>query len=187
MTSKEWCVTVFKCNSDKVEDLLVDFYHFVKDLEGVKDLHFIIRDRVDNEVVFSFRVFLDPKYEKVIESKIAYKLRNSISEDKFAINPSADNPLAKYSAWSSDERISKHGSEKFVVFCAFLSQLSRIVVDMVEKKYFDSNERVEIAHVMSWMLGCTEYGLLSTKHMEIGYYDRITDKNHTYLREAFAK
>jgi hypothetical protein len=58
---------------------------------------------------------------------------------------------------------------------------------MAEKKYFDTSERVELAHVMSWMLGCTEYGLLSKKRMEIGYYDRIADRPHVYLRESFNK
>ena len=186
MTNDDWCIAVFKCKSDIVENILVDLYHFVKDLEGVKDLHFIIRDRLDDEVVFSFRVFIDSKYKKAIESKIAYKLNNLISEDKFSINPTDDDPFAKYVAWSPTER-AKHDSEKFDLFCNFLSRLSKIVVDMAENKYFDSPERVEIAHVMSWMLGCTEYGLLSTKHMEIGYYDRISDKNHIYLTEAFAK
>ena len=56
MTSDDWCVPVFKCKPDKLEDLLIDFYSFVKDLQGVKNLHFLIRDRVENEIVFSFRV-----------------------------------------------------------------------------------------------------------------------------------
>jgi len=187
MTSDDWCVTVFKCKSNVAETYLVEFYNFLKDLDGVKDLHFIIRDRVDDEVVFSFRVLTDPKYKEVIESKLAYKLRALASENRFAINPSGENPLAKYVAWSSNDRIAKYGVEKFAVFCGFLSQLSKMVIDMAEKKYFDSNERVEIAHVMSWMLGCTKYGLLSKKHMEIGYYDRITDKSHVYLKESFIK
>ena len=187
MTNDDWCIAVFKCKSDIVENTLVDLYLFVKDLEGVKDLHFIIRDRLDDEIVFSFRVFIDPKYKKAIESTIAYKLKNFISEDKFSINPHDNDPLAKFVAWSPAKRIAECGPEKFDIFCNFLSRLSRIVVDMAENKYFGSQERVEMAHVMSWMLGCTEYGLLSTKHMEIGYYDRITDKNHAYLREAFAK
>jgi hypothetical protein len=58
---------------------------------------------------------------------------------------------------------------------------------MARRKYFDSQERVEIAHVMSWMLGCTEYGSLSEKHMEVGYYDRVTDRYHAYLKEDFRK
>lgn len=187
MTNDDWCIAVFKCKSDVVENVLVDLYHFVKDLEGVKDLHFIIRDRLDYEVVFSFRVFIDPKYKKAIESKIAYKLKTFILEDEFSINPHDNDPLAKFVVWSPTERIAKCGPEKFDLFCNFLSQLSKIVIYMAENKYFDSPERVEIAHVMSWMLGCTEYGLLSTKHMEIGYYDRITNKSHIYLRETFAK
>jgi hypothetical protein len=187
MASDDWCIAVFKCKSDVVENVLVDLYDFVKDLQGVKNLHFIMRDRLDDDVVFSFRVCLDPKYKKIIESKIAYELNNLISKDKFSIDPNDNDPLVKYLAWSPKERIAKYGTEKFTLFCNFLSQLSEIVVDMARNKYFDSTERVEIAHVMSWMLGCAEYGLLSTKHVEIGYYDRISDKNHTYLKEAFAK
>ena len=58
---------------------------------------------------------------------------------------------------------------------------------MIENNYFASNERVELAHVMSWMLGSTEYGLLSTSGMEIGYYDRLGDKYCSYLRQDFPK
>jgi hypothetical protein len=187
MTDDDWCIAVFRCKSDVVENTLVDLYDFVKDLQGVKDLHFIIRDRLDDDVVFSFRVCLDPKHKKVIESKIAYELSNLVSKDKYSINPHDNDPLAKYLAWSSKDRIAKCGPEKFTLFCNFLSQLSKIVVDMARNNYFSSPERVEIVHVMSWMLGCTDYGLLSTKHMEIGYYDRISNKNHIYLTEAFAK
>ena len=35
------------------------------------------------------------------------------------------------------------------------------------------------------MLGCTEYGLLSSLGMEIGYYDRIEDKYCSYLKERY--
>ena len=58
---------------------------------------------------------------------------------------------------------------------------------MIENSYFGSSERVELAHNVSRMLGCTEYGLLSTSGMEIGYYDRIEDKYSSHLREAFEK
>jgi len=73
------------------------------------------------------------------------------------------------------------------MFCTFLSKLSDIVVDMAEKGYFDSAERVEIAHVMSWMLSCTEYASLTTRRMEVGYYDRIEDRCHSYLKQSFGK
>ena len=51
--------------------------------------------------------------------------------------------------------------------------MSAIVVQLIENDYFASNERVELAHIMSWMLGCTEYGLLRTSGMEVGFYDRL--------------
>ena len=187
MTNDDWCVAVFKCKSDVAENTLVDLYHFAKELKGVKDLHFLIRDRAEQDVVFSFRISTDPKYTKIVKSKLAYKLKKSVSDDKFAIDPNVENPFFKYVEWSAKERTERYGVEKFSIFRGFLSQMSKMVVDMAENKYFDSTERVEIAHVMSLMLGCTEYGLLSTKHMEIGYYDRISNKSHVYLREAFAK
>ena len=183
----DWCVAVFKCKSDVVENPLVGLYDFVKDLEGVKDLHFIIRDRLGDDVVFSFRVFIDPKFRKVVESKIVYKLNDLVSKDDFSINPEDGDQLAKYSGWSQKDVTAKLGSEKFVLFCDFLSQLSKVVVNMARSKYFDSRERVEIAHAMSLMLGCTEYGSLSEKHMEVGYYDRVAGRYHVYLKEDFHK
>jgi hypothetical protein len=56
---------------------------------------------------------------------------------------------------------------------------------MAEKDYFHSKERVEMAHIVTWMLGCTEYGILSVGSWEIGYHDRIDDKNHAYLKHIF--
>ena len=187
MQSDSWCVTVVKCKSEKAKNMLVDLFRFLESLEGVEDLHFLIRDRIDDEVVFSFRVLTKPKMKKVVRSKIAYKLKRLTSEDKFAIDPGAEDPLQKYVAWSSKGGIAKHGPEKFVTFYRLLSQLSRIVVDMAKQGYFDSSERVEMAHVIAWMLGCTEYGKLTTTHMELGYYDRIEDKCHPYLSQSFGK
>jgi len=187
MQSDLWCVTVVRCKSEKARDILVDFFGFLENLEGVKDLHFLIRDRVDDEVVFSFRVLTKPKMKKAVKSKIAYKMKRLTSEDKFAIDPDTENPLQKYVAWSAKGGIAKHGPKKFVTFYRLLSRLSRIVVDMVRSKYFEPAERVEIAHVMSWMLGCTEYGKLTTTHMEVGYYDRIEDKCYPHLKQSFGK
>jgi hypothetical protein len=55
------------------------------------------------------------------------------------------------------------------------------------KDYFDLGQRVEIAHVMSWMVGYTEYGKISPTHWELGYYDRIEDKCVPYLRQDFPR
>jgi len=61
------------------------------------------------------------------------------------------------------------------------------VYQLLKLHYFASNERIEIAHVIAWMLGCTEYGLLSPSGMEVGYYDRLGDKYCSYLRQDFPK
>lgn len=187
MQSDSWCVTVVRCKSEETKNMLIDFFSFLESLEGVEDLHFLIRDCIDDEVVFSFRVLIKPKMKKVVRSKIAYKLKRLTSEDKFGIDPGAEDPLQKYVAWSSKGEIAKHGPKKFVTFCRLLSQLSRIVVDMAKQGYFDSSERVEIAHVTSWMLGCTEYGILTAAHMEVGYYDRIKDKYYPHLKQGFGE
>ena len=136
------------------------------------------------DVIFSFRILMKVDDMKAVKSKIRYKLRNLIPEDKFVIDPGEKNPLYKYVAWDYKERVKKHGQIKFDVFCDFLSQLSRLVVDMAKKDYFSSAERVEMAHVMSWMLGCTEYSILTTIQMEMGYYDRIKDRYQPYQKKS---
>jgi len=95
------------------------------------------------------------------------------------------NDLEQYVAWLPEKRIMKVGQAKFNQFIDFLKNMSVIVVQLIENDYFASNERVELAHVMSWMLGCTEYGLLRTSGMEVGYYDRLDDKYCSYLRQDF--
>jgi len=187
MLSADWCVAVFKCKPEHIRNVLLDLYAFVKDIEGVADQHFLIRDRVDDEVVFSFRVSVEPKAKEVIKSKIAYKLGTLLSEDKFVVDPSVESPFEKYVAWCPEKRIAEFGPKKFAYFCKLLSKMSRLIIQMIRKRYFGSNERIEMAHVMSWMLGCTEYGLLSTTHWEIGYYDRIENTNYPYLKEEFPK
>lgn len=45
MKSDNWCVAVFKCNSEHVKGVLVDFFDFVSDLQAVESVHFLIRDQ----------------------------------------------------------------------------------------------------------------------------------------------
>ena len=187
MTNGKWCVAVFKCEPRSVTKRLVEFYDFVKDIEDVKSLHFLIKDRVGKEVVFSFRVLMDGEKKKAVESKLLYKLRTLISDGKFAIDPDEKSDFGKFVAWEPEEMIAKRGEKKFSELCHFLSLLSKLVVQMVRKKYFDSCERVELSHVMSWMLGCAEYGLMSPNHWEVGYWDRIEDRYHRYLTQDFPK
>jgi len=185
--SNEWCVAVFKCSPDSVKKVLVEVYRFADDLKGVRSLHFLVRDRVEDEVVFSFRVMVEPKFKEMVKTKLAYKLGTLLSEDKYVIDPAAGNGLEQYVAWLPGKKIVDFGQSKFNQFIDLLKNMSAIVVQMIENDYFASNERVELAHVMSWMLGCTEYGLLSTSGMEIGYYDRLDDKYCSYLRQDFPK
>ena len=186
LADNNWCVVVAKCKSKNVATFLVDFYRFVEGVNGVKSLHFIIRDRVGDDVVLSFRILAEVEQKQEAKSKIAYKLRTFLPKEKFAIDPSNENSLFRYAAWST-QRTAKVGEERFSAFCDFLSKLSKLVVEMAERKNFDSSERIELAHVMTLMLGCTEYGLLTKNLMEVGYYDRLVDKYCPYLKEEFPK
>jgi len=183
--ANEWCVAVFKCKPEQIKTALPDFYHFANGLDGVKSLHFVIRDRIDDEVVFSFRAMVESKQKKVIKSKIAYKLGTLFAGEKFAVEPGSDSPLHVHVAWEPERKIAEFGLKKLDDFTDFLCSLSKLIVEMVEKDYFASNERVELSHLMAWMLGCTEYGVLSTKAMEVEYYDRICDKYCAYLKQEF--
>jgi hypothetical protein len=169
-----------------VKKVLVEVYRFADDLKGVRSLHFLVRDRVEDEVVFSFRVMVEPKSKETVKSKLAYKLGTLLSEDKYVVDPAAGNSLEQYVAWLPEKR-ADFGQSKFSLFIDLLKDMSAIVVQMIENDYFASNERVELAHIMSWMFGLTEYGLLSASGMEVGYYDRLEDKYCSYLRREFPK
>jgi len=95
-TPNEWCVTVFKCSPASVKKVLVELYRFTDDLKGVRSLHFLIRDRIEDEVVFSFRIKVEPKFKEIIKSKLAYKLDTLLSKDKYVIDPTAENSLGQY-------------------------------------------------------------------------------------------
>jgi hypothetical protein len=185
--SNDWCVVVFKCHPDAVKKVLVELYQFADDLKGVRSLHFLVRDRVEDEVVFSFRVMVEPKFKEIVKTNLSYKLGTLLSKDKYVIDPSAGNSLAQYVAWLPEKRIADFGQSKFNILVDLLKNQSTIVVQMIENDYFASNERVELAHFITWMLGCTEYGLLRTSGMKVGYYDRLRDKYCSYLRENFPK
>jgi hypothetical protein len=184
MTGDEWCVAVFQCTPENVKSVLLEFYGFMTDVEGVKSPHFLIRDRINNEIVVSFRVLAAEKTREIVRSKMNYKL-GILVPGEFAVDPDPQNPLNKYVAWSTEKRISKSGLDKFPEFCNLLCKMSGLVIEMLKNDYFGSTERVEIAHIMSWMLGCTEYGLMSSTHWELGYYDRIEDKYCQYLKQNF--
>ncbi|MGO8805533.1 MAG: hypothetical protein ACLQO7_02865 [Candidatus Bathyarchaeia archaeon] len=186
MSSNKWIVAVFKCKPSEITRL-AQFYRFVDGLKGVQSLHFLVRDRIEGQVVISFRVMVDLKLRDTVKSKIANKLGTLLSLDEFAIDPTGESELAQYVAWYPEKRIENFGQAKFNQFIDLLKNMSAAVIQMIENNYFDSNQRTELAHTVSWMLGCTEYGLLSSSGMEIGYYDRIEDKYCSYLKEVFEK
>lgn len=146
-----------------------------------------MRDRVEDEVIVSFRVMVESKFKEIIKTKLAYKLGTLLSQDKYVVDPASENSLEKYVAWLPEKRIVDYGQNKFNQFIDLLKNLSAMVVQMIENDYFASNERVELSHVSSWMFGCTEYGMLRTSVMEVGYYDRLDDKYCSYLRQEFPK
>jgi hypothetical protein len=185
LDGQDWVVAVFKCKQQNLRKILADFYGFVQDLESVRSLHFLIRDRLADKAVFSFRIMVDSEGKSIVASKVAYKLGTFLSKGDFAVNPEKRNSLAKYVAWDPEERLAKIGPKKFIQFCKVLEKMSELTLWMIKKEHFSSDKRVEAAHVMSWMLGCTEYGLLDTKHWEVGYYDRIEDKYCRYLTHEF--
>lgn len=187
MSEKTWVVTIVKCNAQTVKKVLVDYYDFISDLPETENLHFIIRDRVDDEVVFSFRVLCTKKNEKNMISKINFKLNNLITKKNYVVDPSPDHPLFNYVAWAWEEITKKRGEAKFNIFSFLLGKMSELVIDMVKQDYFSTVERTEIAHVMSWMMGCTEYFKLTPKSATVGYYDRIEDKYQAYLQKQFNK
>jgi hypothetical protein len=182
MDESVWSIIVVRIASKNVQEMLITLYRFIEHLAGVQSLHFIIRDRIDDAVVVSFRILLDHEAKNHIERTITQQLRNVLAEKAFILNPEPDHPFHKYVAWPWKERIEKDGMKKSTDFYMFLNQFSRIIIEMGEADYFSSNERVEMAHVLSWLLGCTEYGQLSTTEMCIGYYDRIQNEYYPYLR-----
>jgi hypothetical protein len=184
---EDWIVAVFMCKSNDARNILLQFSSFMKDIEDIKSFHFIIRDRVEDKVVFSYRFLIDKNLKRVIKSKIRVKLNQLVSKDDYAIDPKDEDPFSLYVAWPWKEAQKKRGPEKFKQFYELLNRFSSIVLDMAANNYFNTKERVELAHVMSWMLGCTEYGLLSPQEMQVGYYDRITDQYNIYLTQSFKK
>ena len=85
MSSNDWIVVVIKLTSDKARDMLVDFYRYAEDLIGVKDVHFVIRDRVDEEVVFSFRILVESQEQMKLEERVAFKLGGKLPDDALSL------------------------------------------------------------------------------------------------------
>jgi hypothetical protein len=185
--SNEWLVAVFKCKTSEVKNILTDFYLFVDSLKGTRSMHFLVGDRIDDKVVFSFRIQVDPKHKGKIKNLLAEKLCLLLQSNEFAIDPPSASALGKYVVWNPEKYIANYGMKKFCRYVDLLKNLSTLVIGMVENDYFDSKERIELAHITAQMLGCTEYGQLSTSAIEIGYYDRIEDKYCSYLRQDFAE
>lgn len=185
MSEESWLVTVFRCKSAVVKEVIVKFYDFVNDLPEVEALHFIIRDRLEDDVVFSFRTRCKEDNKKIAKSKIEFKLNELLDKHMYVVNPTVEDDLFKYAAWPWEDTIKERGKEKFEKFTQFLREMSKMVIAMIKQDYFSSHERTELAHVMSWMLGCTEYFILSPKSAKVGYYDRIEDKYRSYLQKDF--
>jgi hypothetical protein len=98
MTNSDWCVAVFKCSKENIRNVLVDFYGFMKDLE---ELNFLIGDRVENEIVASFRVLAAEKTREIVRRKMNYKL-GILLPDNFEVDPDSQSPLNKYVVWGTE-------------------------------------------------------------------------------------
>jgi len=83
MSSEDWSVIVFKVEADKARKILVELYRYVKDLIGVKDLHFLIRDRVQDDIVLNFRILLESNKKNDLENAIAFHLGKAMSENAY--------------------------------------------------------------------------------------------------------
>jgi hypothetical protein len=179
----EWSVIVVKTQPAHVRETVVRVYRFLEDLIGVAAIHFVVRDRMQDGVLVSFRLRLESADADATKAAIRRELVHETIVD-FAIDPSTSHPLHKFGAWPWQATVQQRGAEKFAQFSEYLSQFSRIVVDMAEHDDFASSERAEMAHVVAWMLGLTECGVLRVKGMkgvDIGYYDRIENTTHPYL------
>ena len=88
------------------------------------------------------------------------------------MNSAAGAGLGKYIA-SLPERRTGKGQATYDNFVDFLKKMSDVAVDMVENDFFFADQRVNLTHFITWILGCTECGTLSSKGMQVGYYDRV--------------
>ena len=94
----------------------------------------MITDRVGDEVVFSFRLLVEPKFKEIVENKLAFKLGTLLSENKYAVEPAAGDGLGKFIA-SLPERKIGQGQVAYDNFLDVLKKMSDVVVDMVEKDF----------------------------------------------------
>lgn len=182
MDESSWSIVVYQVSADQAQETLTGTYRFIEHLAGVHSLHFIIRDRLETTVIVSLRILHDREEQERIEGTITQHLRNVLSNHAFVINPTPNHAFHQYGAWPWRERMKTDGIEKFTNFYTALHQFSQIIIEMSEANLFTSQKRVEITHLVAGMLGCTQYGQLSTTEMRVGYYDRIQNEYHPYLR-----
>ena len=134
--SSKWIVAVFKCNAPEVQ-IISQFYRFVDALKGVQSLHFLIRDRVEDQVAVSFRIMVDSKQKDIIKSKAVYKVGTLLPADK-SIDPTSESELGKYAAWYPEKRIADFGQVKFNQFIDILKNMSSTIIVIIENNYFAS-------------------------------------------------
>jgi hypothetical protein len=93
-----------------------------------------------------------PKFREAVGDKLAFKLGTLLSQDKYAIDPVASEGLGRYVASLPKRRI-EEGQGQFDNFTDVLKKISDIVVDMVEKDFFDADQRVNLTllNLDTWM------------------------------------
>lgn len=87
----------------------------------------MVADRIDGEIVFSFRVMVEPKLKEIIKSKSAFILNTLVGADRFGIDPESD--LRQYVSWFPEKKLAHVGPARFTSFIDFLKNLSALVVD----------------------------------------------------------
>jgi hypothetical protein len=87
-----------------VKRVLVEVYRFADGLKGVRSLHFLVTDRVGDEIIFSFRIMVEHKFKETVKTNLSCKLGTLLSENKYAIDPAEGSSLEKYVAWLPDKK-----------------------------------------------------------------------------------
>ena len=82
-------------------------------------------DRVDEEVVLSFRVMVEPKKKSLVKNKLDYKLGTLLSAGKFVVEPTPEDPLQMYVGWEPEKKIAQCGLERFDYLVDFLCSISK--------------------------------------------------------------
>jgi len=144
---ENWTVIVFMCPAESWQRVLIEMFSHLRRINEAQLPHFLIRSFDQGRYVVSLRILREPSAAHIVEGSL----------NKFLVERNLEiigaNRTDRLSGWISEWN--DHWNRPR---CEALNHLSEVVVLLAENELFHPEDRRDMAHYYTIMLGLYEVG-----------------------------